>query len=194
MRMHQLFVCSSRVDHPHPPWLTVVAMLDVFACGLLCISELCPSQLDPSIASDAAARHADRSVRYQNIVLSMARQGLSVHDITSLPSGIALPLLDALQRCRVAPACDWPVEAYNLIGREDLARMAGAAGGADAIAISHAGHACCHVAVAAHVDDAAAVCLLLLLLLLLLLFLLLSLLCCCCCFNRELTAIHTLSP
>lgn len=38
-----------------------------------------------------------------------------------LPFGLALPLREAARTCQLSPAGDWTVEAYRIIGREDLA-------------------------------------------------------------------------
>ena len=117
------------------PFAPVCPLLSL-SCLPSC-SELCSSEGRPASPDDAMGVHRDK--RYHTVVLSMARQGLGVHDISSLPSGVALPLLDAVQRCRVSPSCDWPPQAYNLIGREDLARMSVAGGGADAVSLSYSG-------------------------------------------------------
>lgn len=46
--------------------------------------------------------------------------GLTLSDLESLPVGVALPLLDCVQRCREAPPSDWSIAAYNMIGRQDI--------------------------------------------------------------------------
>jgi hypothetical protein len=93
------------------------------------------------LPADAAA--VDESCRAA--VLVMASAGVSVHDVLSLPFGVAMPLLDAVHRCRSYPPTNWPVAAYALIGREDLVRVAhgspgdrggGAEGGKGAIDVS----------------------------------------------------------
>ena len=65
-------------------------------------------------------RHGTCSVA-QGIVLAMTRAGLHFDEITSLAPGIALPLHDALEASRPSPPTGWPVEAYELVGRADLA-------------------------------------------------------------------------
>jgi hypothetical protein len=65
------------------------------------------------------------------LVLLMVRQGWTPLVMETLPLGVALPLKEALLRCRHSPPLDWPVAAYALIGREDIAASlsAAAAGG-----------------------------------------------------------------
>lgn len=48
-------------------------------------------------------------------------QGWTLPDLDTLPTGMALPLLEAFQRCRSQPPTEWPPEAYILIGRDDMA-------------------------------------------------------------------------
>ena len=38
-----------------------------------------------------------------------------------LPFGLAVPLREAARTAQLSPAGDWPVAAYRIIGREDLA-------------------------------------------------------------------------
>ncbi|KAI8994045.1 hypothetical protein BD414DRAFT_513664 [Trametes punicea] len=46
---------------------------------------------------------------------------LKTEELEHLPLGIAAPLREALRTCQLAPSGDWPVSAYHLIGRNDLA-------------------------------------------------------------------------
>lgn len=38
-----------------------------------------------------------------------------------LPFGLAVPLREVARTCQLSPAGDWPIAAYKLIGRNDLA-------------------------------------------------------------------------
>ncbi|CAG8508489.1 9869_t:CDS:2 [Ambispora leptoticha] len=58
-----------------------------------------------------------------SMVLKMAREGFKLKDVDALPFGIALPLREAIRKCRMRPPNDWPGDAYILIGREDLAEL-----------------------------------------------------------------------
>eukprot|EP00026_Physarum_polycephalum_P000617 Phypoly_transcript_00618.p1 GENE.Phypoly_transcript_00618~~Phypoly_transcript_00618.p1 ORF type:complete len:1448 (+),score=229.82 Phypoly_transcript_00618:543-4346(+) len=60
----------------------------------------------------------------EKLVLAMGAENVQLQDLESLPMGIALPFREALRACRNDPPNTWPVEAYVLIGREDLARQA----------------------------------------------------------------------
>lgn len=54
-------------------------------------------------------------------MLSFTIVGLKTTDLDHLPVGVALPIQDALARCRRNPPSDWSFDAYMLIGRADLA-------------------------------------------------------------------------
>ena len=43
-------------------------------------------------------------------------KGMTREDLSSLPVGVALPLWDALLRCREAAPSTWSVAAYDIIG------------------------------------------------------------------------------
>ncbi len=70
----------------------------------------------------------------------MVEEQIRLQDLEDIPYGIALPFREALRACRYFllytityqtygvrydPPDNWPVEAYVLIGREDLAKQAG---------------------------------------------------------------------
>ncbi|RUS33938.1 hypothetical protein BC938DRAFT_483181 [Jimgerdemannia flammicorona] len=57
------------------------------------------------------------------VILEMVREGFRLCDLHSVPFGVALPLREAIRRCRNSPPGNWPGEAYVLIGREDLAEQ-----------------------------------------------------------------------
>lgn len=62
--------------------------------------------------------------RAHKTVLKILERGISLADINRLPLSIALPLLEAIRTAQNSPPPDWPPEAYALIGRDDLAKMA----------------------------------------------------------------------
>ena len=70
-------------------------------------------------ADDAAS---SRAARDRAAVLAIVREDRrrAVPLLDSLPFAVALPLRDALHRCRPAPPAAWPRAAYDLIGRADL--------------------------------------------------------------------------
>ncbi|XP_078728043.1 anaphase-promoting complex subunit 1 isoform X4 [Lampetra fluviatilis] len=63
----------------------------------------------------------------EKLVFFLANMGFTLHDLASLPFGVALPLHEAVCRCRPAPPERWPLAAYALVGRQDLSLQARAA-------------------------------------------------------------------
>jgi anaphase-promoting complex subunit 1 len=79
--------------------------------------------------SDGKVR--DGQTRAENVVYQMVAQqqqgqgGAAAGDVwAALPLGIAAPLREAARTCQLAPPGNWPLEAYRLIGRNDLATSA----------------------------------------------------------------------
>lgn len=56
------------------------------------------------------------------MVLAMVFENFTLDDLDSLEFGVAFPLREALRSCRRCPPGNWPVDAYQLIGREDMAK------------------------------------------------------------------------
>uniref|UniRef100_A0A3P9N0J1 Anaphase-promoting complex subunit 1 n=1 Tax=Poecilia reticulata TaxID=8081 RepID=A0A3P9N0J1_POERE len=48
----------------------------------------------------------------------------TLKDLESVPFGVALPIREAIYRCREQPSSDWPEEVCLLIGRQDLTKQA----------------------------------------------------------------------
>ncbi|CAG8511711.1 11496_t:CDS:2, partial [Dentiscutata heterogama] len=59
----------------------------------------------------------------KSMILEIVNIGYTINDIEALPCGLALPLREAIRKCREDPPSDWPGEAYILVGREDLAEL-----------------------------------------------------------------------
>ncbi|KAF0515978.1 putative Anaphase-promoting complex subunit 1 [Gigaspora margarita] len=59
----------------------------------------------------------------KSMILEIVNIGYTINDIDALPCGLALPLREAIRKCREDPPSDWPGEAYILVGREDLAEL-----------------------------------------------------------------------
>lgn len=68
--------------------------------------------------------HMTAKERAHKTVLKLIERGISLTDIDCLPVSVAAPLLEALRTAQNSPPSDWSVEAYLLIGRSDLAKMA----------------------------------------------------------------------
>lgn len=62
--------------------------------------------------------------RAQKTVLKILERGVSLADINRFPLSIASPLLEAIRTVQNSPPPEWPLDAYVLIGRNDLAKMA----------------------------------------------------------------------
>lgn len=50
--------------------------------------------------------------------------GFTLKDLESVPFGVALPIREAIYRCREQPYSDWSEEVCLLIGRQDLTKQA----------------------------------------------------------------------
>uniref|UniRef100_A0A3Q2CTV5 Anaphase-promoting complex subunit 1 n=1 Tax=Cyprinodon variegatus TaxID=28743 RepID=A0A3Q2CTV5_CYPVA len=50
--------------------------------------------------------------------------GFTLKDLESVPFGVALPIREAIYRCREQPSSDWPEAVCLLIGRQDLTKQA----------------------------------------------------------------------
>lgn len=50
--------------------------------------------------------------------------GFTLKDLESVPFGVALPIREAIYRCREQPCSDWSKEVCHLIGRQDLIKQA----------------------------------------------------------------------
>ncbi|KAJ3018740.1 Anaphase-promoting complex subunit 1 [Thoreauomyces humboldtii] len=57
------------------------------------------------------------------LVLAVVAAGPAQSDLEVLPVGIALPLKQALHNCKGNAPGNWPSRAYEVIGREDMARQ-----------------------------------------------------------------------
>uniref|UniRef100_UPI00358F4E60 anaphase-promoting complex subunit 1 isoform X2 n=1 Tax=Myxine glutinosa TaxID=7769 RepID=UPI00358F4E60 len=54
----------------------------------------------------------------------LVKQGFTSKDLATLPFGVALPLWETLYRSRPFASINWPRDASELVGREDLAQQA----------------------------------------------------------------------
>lgn len=50
--------------------------------------------------------------------------GFTLKDLESVPFGVALPIREAIYRCREQPCPDWSEDVCLLIGRQDLTKQA----------------------------------------------------------------------
>ena len=63
-------------------------------------------------------------VSAQAVVLAFVNARYGLHELDCLAFDVALPIREAIQMCRADPPSHWPVRAYELIEREDLAALA----------------------------------------------------------------------
>ncbi|XP_053998022.1 anaphase-promoting complex subunit 1 [Hylaeus anthracinus] len=57
------------------------------------------------------------------IVLLYHEMGMTKKDLDILPPGVSLLLKDVMYRCRERPPSNWPMQAYELVDRQDLAAL-----------------------------------------------------------------------
>ncbi|CAK1542886.1 unnamed protein product [Leptosia nina] len=74
----------------------------------------------PRVATSTAP-----SVPHAAAVLLACERGLTLRDIDNFPPAIALMIITIFSRCKLDPPVDWPLAAYSLVMREDLALQAG---------------------------------------------------------------------
>uniref|UniRef100_UPI0037E7A35D anaphase-promoting complex subunit 1 n=1 Tax=Semicossyphus pulcher TaxID=241346 RepID=UPI0037E7A35D len=60
----------------------------------------------------------------EQLVVWLTSEGFTVKDLESVPFGVALPIREAIYRCREQPCSDWSEEVCLLIGRQDLTKQA----------------------------------------------------------------------
>ncbi|KAL3050601.1 hypothetical protein OYC64_012595 [Pagothenia borchgrevinki] len=60
----------------------------------------------------------------EQLVVWLTSEGFTLKDLESVPFGVALPIREAIYRCRERPCSDWSEEVCLLIGRQDLTKQA----------------------------------------------------------------------
>ncbi|TDL26792.1 hypothetical protein BD410DRAFT_741006 [Rickenella mellea] len=72
--------------------------------------------------SDTSLKDARR--RAEAAILQMVKSGRSSDFLNLLPLGLSAPLREAARTCQLCPPPDWPVQAYEFVGRSDLSEGA----------------------------------------------------------------------
>ena len=54
--------------------------------------------------------------------MCLAQEYFAPKDLATLPVGIALLVQDCVTKCQHTPPTNWPVVAYDIIGREDIVK------------------------------------------------------------------------
>ncbi|XP_027134341.1 anaphase-promoting complex subunit 1 [Larimichthys crocea] len=60
----------------------------------------------------------------EQLVVWLTSEGFTLKDLESVPFGVALPIREAIYRCREQPCSNWSEEVCLLIGRQDLTKQA----------------------------------------------------------------------
>ncbi|BFZ60471.1 Anaphase-promoting complex subunit 1 [Saitoella coloradoensis] len=60
---------------------------------------------------------------FEDVVKCLVEYGMTKADLSRLPVGMSVPLLEAIAQCQVNPPKEWGAEALELIGRKDLRNL-----------------------------------------------------------------------
>ncbi|XP_068590515.1 anaphase-promoting complex subunit 1 isoform X2 [Cebidichthys violaceus] len=83
----------------------------------------CTSELHYRRQSSVKVNFSCESLAEQ-LVVWLTSEGFTLKDLESVPFGVALPIREAIYRCREQPCSDWSEEVCLLIGRQDLTKQA----------------------------------------------------------------------
>uniref|UniRef100_A0A7M4EZL1 Anaphase-promoting complex subunit 1 n=1 Tax=Crocodylus porosus TaxID=8502 RepID=A0A7M4EZL1_CROPO len=109
--------------YPYLPGICERSKLVVLVCTTRKASAV-PVAGSQEAASGSVKSHTSVSNLAEKLVIWMTNVGFTLRDLESLPFGVALPIRDAIYRCREQPASDWPEAVCLLIGRQDLSKQA----------------------------------------------------------------------
>ncbi|KAJ7802231.1 hypothetical protein B0H14DRAFT_1667535 [Mycena olivaceomarginata] len=62
--------------------------------------------------------------RAENAIMRMVELRIGPEFLNRLPLGVLSPIREAARTCQLAPPSDWPLEAYRVVGRNDVAASA----------------------------------------------------------------------
>nr|XP_014267070.2 anaphase-promoting complex subunit 1 [Maylandia zebra] len=83
------------------------------------------SATEPQIRRQSSVKVMSSSENLaEQLVVWLTSQGFTLKDLESVPFGVALPIREAIHRCREQPCSDWSEEVCLLIGRQDLTKQA----------------------------------------------------------------------
>ncbi|XP_063347765.1 anaphase-promoting complex subunit 1 [Pelmatolapia mariae] len=83
------------------------------------------SATEPQIRRQSSVKVMSSSENLaEQLVVWLTSQGFTLKDLESVPFGVALPIREAIYRCREQPCSDWSEEVCLLIGRQDLIKQA----------------------------------------------------------------------
>ncbi|KAL5463582.1 hypothetical protein EMCRGX_G032493 [Ephydatia muelleri] len=59
---------------------------------------------------------------YERVILSLAEEEMTLSQLETFPVSLCLPIWDCVAHCQLNPPSSWPSNAYDIIGRNDIAR------------------------------------------------------------------------
>lgn len=80
----------------------------------------------PELSNHSLASNTELSNQSlaEKLVVWLTSEGFTLKDLETVPFGVALPIREAIYRCREQPHSDWSEEVCLLIGRQDLTKQA----------------------------------------------------------------------
>ncbi|XP_012141180.1 anaphase promoting complex subunit 1 isoform X2 [Megachile rotundata] len=101
---------------------TNILEIDKFVKHIISIG----SRIDFQEGGNKYERELLKKIEYpaiDRIVLLYHEMGMNKKDLETLPPGVSLVLKDVMHRCRERPPSNWPMQAYELVDRQDLAAL-----------------------------------------------------------------------
>ncbi|CAG4961366.1 unnamed protein product [Colias eurytheme] len=120
------------IDDGYYPYMPQVNDLSRDIIEILCaggcgrgagVRPVCAGEGAPASSTPRAPHPAGAAPHCRAVTLACHR-GISLRDVDNLPPAVGLMLITIFSRCKADPPVDWPLEAYRLAMREDLALQA----------------------------------------------------------------------
>uniref|UniRef100_A0A3Q1II57 Anaphase-promoting complex subunit 1 n=1 Tax=Anabas testudineus TaxID=64144 RepID=A0A3Q1II57_ANATE len=89
------------------------------SAGLICITNIDIYSRQSSVKAKLSSENLA-----EQLVVWLTSEGFTLKDLESVPFGVALPIREAIYRCREQPCSDWSEDVCLLIGRQDLTKQA----------------------------------------------------------------------
>lgn len=65
-------------------------------------------------------KQKDLRKKAENVVMHMVMRGFTRDWLNMLPLAISMPFRESMRSCQLGPPSDWPLAAYDFVGRNDL--------------------------------------------------------------------------
>ena len=65
-------------------------------------------------------KQRDMKKKAEGVVLEMVHRHFSSDWLNLLPLAISMPFREAMRTCQIGPPADWPMAAYDYVGRNDI--------------------------------------------------------------------------